>query len=366
MKGNEMEWKNLYSPENYEHYQKVAEGIFNSRAVQQDWLPNPPAILFVMQMGIDMGISPLIALDKLRKVKKGWMLEINLARSLVAKKGGRFEILEQDAKHIKTKMVRPDWEENGVHVETITLEELQLAGTTRKDNFKSYPKQMFRAAAFRQSCSVLFSDILHGTTVADFAVERVEDFNFADDSNENVSTETVSEKDSKPKRTRRTKAEVEADKKEKELMRCVGNKEPVGASIVEEKHYEMLKEAGYKFNDRDQCWIYHDEKLNLKPAPGPLSSPAEKRAHEQSQKQSQEPPMDWDVNTKQSDNPDFNPKDMEHIEMLKDAASSFSWTPEVDKMVKSNFLTFIEGKGIKAALPSLKGALESCASQYLN
>ena len=366
-----MKWENLYSPENYEHYKTVAEGIFKSRTVQRQWLPNPESVLFVMQMGIDMGISPLIALDKLRKVQDGWMLEINLARSLVAQKGGTFKIVKETDKSLTTQMRRVHGDEILEHEETITLEQLQKAGTANKDTFKRHPKQIFRAAAYRQSCAILFPDILFGTTVVDFEVENGEAPTFTDDTGETVNTETTTEEEHRPKgsnnpasktRTRRTKKRIE-------LERLVGLKESVGTSLVEgAPDIALLKEAGYTYVGEYQTYMYHvEEKKEEHP---PAAPPKEEEPPTPPTKE-EEPPTpetDWDLRTeRETPKVDkFNPQEPDHIKILTKAAKACAFSPEVDKQVKAVFLDWSKEMGLVASEESLKAGLEQCASQFLN
>ena len=363
-----MDWKNLYAPECYGHYLNVAEGIFKSRVVQRPWLPNPESILYVMQTGIDMGISPMIALDKIRRFDKktgpgGWMLEINLAKSLVAQKGGRFEILEQDDDHIKTKMVRPDWEEHGTHVETITLAELQRAGTAGRDNFKYFPKQMFRAAAFRQCCAVLFSDILHGATPADFAHEDLENVDGADTGD--ISTATVTAEDHKPKkpRSRQGKTAPSAKAQRQELEKLVCAQQLVDGALVAETDLALMKDAGYMYLPDSKQWVYEPkrEHLNLQQAPAKEDEPPGQEPEPVASSDT-----NWDLGETSESTPDFDFKNPDHVKLLTEAASGFKWDPNLDKTVKTNFLNFIKGKSYKASIESLNGALESCASQYRN
>lgn len=372
-----MDWKNLYAPEHYEHYVKVAEGLHRSRAVQRPWLQNPEAIIFVMQMGIDMGISPMLALDKIRKLGDNWMIEINLARSLVARNGGRFEVLEQTDKHIKTKLVRPSEDGIGEHIETITIEELNRAGTTRKNSFKSFPKQIFRAAAFRQSCAVLFPDILHGTVVADFAHEGLEEVP-ADSENE-VSQETVTEEDHKPKVTkkRRTKAQLAAVKdKLAKIMNITSAGGLVGASDFSpddaDEMPEVLKHlraAKYKWNDRDQCWVSPEvEKQHVE------EKVAQQKAEQEEPPPPEEahpfaPPQDFDLKSNEQEVAEnFDAQRPEHISMLTKAAAEMraTWTQEVDSFVRDNYMSFSKGRVYKATLDSIKEVLKECACQFHN
>lgn len=367
-----MKWENLYSIENYEHYKKVAEDIFKSRTVQKPWLVNPEAVHYVMQLGVDMGISPLIALDKLRRLDVkgrpgGWMIEINLARSLVAKKGGTFHVVKESDNAITTLMKRTEEGDVLEHTETVTLDQLKRAGTASKDSFRYHPKQIYRAAAFRQSCAVLFPDILLGTTVLDFEVEDGEPLSFTDDNGEEISADTVKPEDHKPKGSNKPAARKRRTKKRIQLEKDASAQKPVGMSLVETTEDEtFLKEAGYRYEEPAQTWVYG--KPNPAKEDHPLAAPQrEEEPPPPEVEDFTQPAQDFDLNTEQAPKAEpFNPENPDHHKLLVKAASEFTWTPEVDKQVKSTFMAWIEGKGLVASVDSLKSGLEQCASQYLN
>lgn len=193
----------LYSIDQFSHMKEVAKAIWESGQVQKPWIKNPQTVLLVMQKAIDLGMSPLAGLDHLTQFRDGgkWGISFDGARGLVAANGGTIALTEDSDTKSTVKVTRPQWAD---HFETATMAECEKSGVTGKDVWKKFPRAMLRSTSIRRALTHMWSDVLVGCSPFDPELE-------SPDQAEASEPITATPEDNKPRRTRRTKAEMEAD-----------------------------------------------------------------------------------------------------------------------------------------------------------
>lgn len=128
----------------------------------------PEALLGVILMGRELGISDMTALQRIQVVRGQVVLSADLIRGLIRRRGHRLEYLERSTTRCEIVGTRADSGETMSMVWDI--EEARRAGLAERGNWQKFPRQMLDARATTELARALFSDCIG------WAVYSAEDF----------------------------------------------------------------------------------------------------------------------------------------------------------------------------------------------
>lgn len=105
-------------------------------------IKNPETAMVRIQAGRELGLQPMMALNKIHVLPKGDIVIATLVLGAVAMaQGVRWQILQKNKDGCKLRIYSLDGS-IPEHVETFTMEDAARADLARKDNFQMYPEEM--------------------------------------------------------------------------------------------------------------------------------------------------------------------------------------------------------------------------------
>lgn len=381
-------WKglDLYSPENLDHSLKVSESIWKSKCVNKPWLPNPESVLYVMQKSIDLGLPPQVGLEEIQQItsKDGralgrWFISIAAARALILNAGGKVEIVEESKEKIRLKMTR--YNNDGVpqeHLEEVLYAELQASGVANSDTFKKYPRQIFRAAAFRRAAVLLFSDVLLGCVPVDFGVDSPEILDITEEGLvKGVDPGAVSSSDARPKkRGRPAKTDIETAEPAAGAAQPAHEPEPVKTEPQPQipAPDKMVHpdgkgswgpkppEPGYPTDQISKAHAAVGEIWNPKTKKWEPNKVVQDPDPEPGQEEFSPPSDDFDLETDQGKPAMFDMNNEQHRQLLTEALHKGGFSAADKAILKKTFLGWVLKNPVAAELTQLVGGLGACIS----
>jgi len=105
-------------------------------------IKNPETAMVRIQAGRELGLQPIMALNKIHVTPRGDIIIATSVLGAVAMdQGVRWQILQKDPKGCKLKIYRLDGS-IPEHTETFTMEDAKRAKLADKDNYLMYPEEM--------------------------------------------------------------------------------------------------------------------------------------------------------------------------------------------------------------------------------
>lgn len=218
-----------------DEYFRFANILIKSKLIPSN-LDSPEKVLVALWWGVELGLSPMVAINNVVPINGMPSVKDDAARALAMNKGKIKEWKDEELYNSKGEYVGHRVElitDKGIkYTQTFTLHDANNAGLLGKDNWRKYPKAMcfHRASAFiiRKACPEVIAGLYTTTEVEEFNGKPGEIFSDAD---------KLSEKDK------------ELETKKEEIIRFPDAEE---AEIVEEEE---------KFEEPENPDEYHPEDL---------------------------------------------------------------------------------------------------------
>lgn len=124
----------------------------------------PEKVVTALQMGYELGLSPMVALNNIAVVNGRPTLTTDIMLAIV-RKNKEFAGLtwkESDQKRATVEICRQHGGIIEKYISTFTIEEAAAAGLVNKDNWKKYPTRMLKKRALSFVLRDAFPDILSG------------------------------------------------------------------------------------------------------------------------------------------------------------------------------------------------------------
>lgn len=159
------------TPRTIEEALKFADMIAKSSMVPPQFQGKPGDVLVAVQMGMEVGLKPLQALQNIAVINGRPCLWGDAVRALIQNSGKQEYCQESDDGQTATcTMKRRDNPKESKH--TFSAKDADSAGLSGKDTWKKYPARMRQWRAYSWCARDLFSDVLKGLSIA----EEAQDF----------------------------------------------------------------------------------------------------------------------------------------------------------------------------------------------
>lgn len=163
----------LMTPRTIEEAVRFAELLSNSDMVPRDFKGKAGNILAAIQMGAELGLSPMQALQNIAVVNGRPCLWGDALLALVKRSNLLEYIEETDDGNVATCRTKRRGEPIEV-LRTFSMEEAEYAGLTKKESpWKAYPKRMRQMRARAFCLRDAYPDVLKGISVAEEAQDYV-------------------------------------------------------------------------------------------------------------------------------------------------------------------------------------------------
>lgn len=126
---------------------------------------NEMQVLFVMLKGIELGISPMQALDGIQVIQNKTTVSPQLMLALINRSGELEDMTIDDPDTIRAKnacKVMMKRKGRSPHIETFSMEDAKAMGLAGKDNWKKQPTVMLKWRAVAACARIAFPDIIQG------------------------------------------------------------------------------------------------------------------------------------------------------------------------------------------------------------
>lgn len=155
---------------------KLAEKIHNTEAVPTALRGRPEAVLALMLVGHEAGISPMQSLTKIHIIEGRTGMSSELMRGLALQHGHELEYEELTS----TKVVARGRRRGAEKWTTIeyTIDDAKRAGLDQKGPWRKFPRQMLTARATGELCRLVFPDVLAGIS---YTMEELTDGHISDE-----------------------------------------------------------------------------------------------------------------------------------------------------------------------------------------
>ena len=142
-----------------------AKGISTSTLLPADFKGKANNILAQIQLGHELGVSPMTALSGIHVIKGKPTISANLMITLImASDKGIIEVLKETNEVVEIKGTRygVNGRKDTEYVTSFTIQDAQKAQLTGNDNWKKYPKDMLFSKALGRCARRLFPDVIQG------------------------------------------------------------------------------------------------------------------------------------------------------------------------------------------------------------
>jgi hypothetical protein len=135
----------------------LAEGkmFFNPKTGQP---LNKAEIYSIVEYGRELGIEPVIALMNISPVKGRLCTSAGLMLAMAVQAGVKYRVLREERDACSIQFDR----DGQTYISTFDSIDAQQAGLLNKDNWKNYPKAMYKARAIANGCRYMVPDKLAG------------------------------------------------------------------------------------------------------------------------------------------------------------------------------------------------------------
>lgn len=158
-------------PRNFEEAYRFANLIATSDLIPKEFRDKPANVLVAVQLGMELGVSPMQALQNIAVINGRPMIFGDLLPAIIFQSGLLESIHEEgDEKAASCTVKRKEHEPI---TRTFTMAEAEKAGLpARNPTYKTYPKRMLQMRARALALRDMFPDVLKGVAVR----EEVEDY----------------------------------------------------------------------------------------------------------------------------------------------------------------------------------------------
>lgn len=148
----------------------LAAQVAGTEFVPKSLRGRPEAVVAAILQGHELGLEPMVSLNRVHVIEGRPTLAAELMRALVQRAG--HEIWLEEATNTRVTMGgRRRGEEHATRI-TWTLDDAKRARLDRKDNWAKYPRAMLIARATGELCRLLFADVMAGLS---YTTEEVRD-----------------------------------------------------------------------------------------------------------------------------------------------------------------------------------------------
>ena len=139
-----------------------------------DSISEPEQVLTIAQQGIELGLQPLTALNNIHIIAGRTVISSAMMGALLKRAGVEFvwdedfvTIKNPEGKEDKRTTIHMYWFSDILKREmdakfSVTMLQMTVAGYTKKDNWKKYPKEMLRARCLAYAVRALKPEVLMG------------------------------------------------------------------------------------------------------------------------------------------------------------------------------------------------------------
>lgn len=158
-----------------DEYFRFANILIKSKLIPSN-LDSPEKVLVALWWGVELGLSPMVAINNVVPINGMPSVKDDAARALAMNKGKIKEWKDEELYNSKREYVGHRVElitDKGIkYTQTFTLHDANNAGLLGKDNWRKYPKAMcfHRASAFiiRKACPEVIAGLYTTTEVEEF------------------------------------------------------------------------------------------------------------------------------------------------------------------------------------------------------
>jgi hypothetical protein len=156
------------APTNFEQLTTFAEMVANSTLVPKDYIGKPGNIIVAVQMGVEIGLKPMQALQNISVINGRPSLWGDSLLALVKASGVCEYIHEEISKDGQTAIceTKRKGEPKSV-VRKFSMDDARRAGLMGKDNWQKYPQRMVQHRARAWCLRDTYPDVLGGLQVAE-------------------------------------------------------------------------------------------------------------------------------------------------------------------------------------------------------
>jgi hypothetical protein len=151
----------IIQPIEYDTLSKLAKVAAQSGYANK----NETQVLFIMLKGIELGISPMQALDGIQVIQNKTTVSPQLMLALINRSGELEDIKIDDPDTIRAKnacSVMMKRKGRSPHTEVFSMEDAKTMGLAGKDNWKKQPAVMLKWRAVAACARIAFPDIIQG------------------------------------------------------------------------------------------------------------------------------------------------------------------------------------------------------------
>ena len=135
----------------------LAERVAKSSLMPQAYRGKPVDTAIAMLYGIEMGLSPMTALQRITVINGKPTLDAQGMVALVRQAG---HSISGDITETEAKVTGKRGDTGDTMTSTFTMRDAELAGLARSQTYQKFPKDMLWARAVSQLCRRLFADVL--------------------------------------------------------------------------------------------------------------------------------------------------------------------------------------------------------------
>ena len=163
------------TPENLDQAMRLAELMAKSDLVPSDYKGKPGNCLIAMQMGAELGLPPMQALQNIAVVNGRPAVWGDAVIGLVQGSGEceyiKEEIIEDDKGQAVAAVCTAKRKGRPEQTRTFTVEDAKTAGLWGRNTWKQYPKRMLQMRARSWAIRDVFADVLKGLHIAEGAMD---------------------------------------------------------------------------------------------------------------------------------------------------------------------------------------------------
>lgn len=139
---------------------RYARALADSGLLPRQYLHNPPNVLFALEYGETLGITPIAAMMGIHVIDGKPCASAGLISGLVRKAGHKLRVSGNE-KEATCTIIRAD-DPTYRFVFTWTMERAKLANLTGKQVWRNYPAAMLMARAITEAARAACQDVLYG------------------------------------------------------------------------------------------------------------------------------------------------------------------------------------------------------------
>lgn len=158
-------------PKSLEEAMKFADLISKSNLCPQGFRGKPADVLIAVQIGAELGVSPLQALANIAVINGRATLWGDLVVGLVQQSGQLEYLMDHWDEQTQTATVRIKRRGKPERIERFSMADARRARLDGKDTYKQYPQKMCTWRAKTFGIRAEFADVLKGLTTAEEAMD---------------------------------------------------------------------------------------------------------------------------------------------------------------------------------------------------